>query len=178
MRALFLRVRTRWSAARERRWVRWSVDLFVILLVLAAVGAWQTRNHLRDAAPAFAVQSLTGEEVTLASLRGQPVLLEFWAPWCGVCKAQSQNISWLSKLVGSRAHVYSVASAYDNRGQVDRYVAEKNVDYPVLLGGDELARSYSVESYPTMYFLDGNGRIKHSAVGYTTSFGLFWRLIF
>lgn len=178
MRERLARVRQAWQRARSRRWVRWSVDAFVILLILAAVSAWQTRNHLRDNAPAFSVKTLDGADVSLASLRGKPVLLEFWAPWCTVCKAQSQNISWLRKLAGSRAQVYSVASAYGSKSEVERYVREKGVDYPVLLGGDDLASAYRIDAYPTMYFLDGDGRIKRSAAGYTTSFGLLWRLLF
>ena len=89
-----------------------------------------------------------------------------------------RNLGQHDLRVGSRAHVYSVASAYDSPSQVQRYVSEKSVDYPVLLGGDDLASSYRVEAYPTLYFLDSNGRIKHSAVGYTSTAGLLLRLLF
>lgn len=174
---MWTRATALWTKARQRRWVRWGIDALVVFLALLAVSAWQTRGHLRDVAPDFTVRSLDGAEVSLSSLRGKPVLLEFWAPWCGVCKAQSQNISWLKALVGGRAHVFSVASSYDGERQVNAYVREKGVDYEVLLGGDELARKYKVDAYPTMYFLDADGRIKHSAVGYTTSVGLLWRLL-
>lgn len=174
---MWKRAAAAWTHARRRRWVRWTIDVAIILVAVFAVGAWQTRGHLRDAAPPFTAPLLEGGEVSLSSLRGKPVLLEFWAPWCTVCKAQSQNISWLKALVAERAHVYSIASSYEDRAQVDSYVRDKAVDYPVLLGGEQLARQYKVDAYPTLYFLDRDGRIKHSAVGYTTSVGLLWRLL-
>jgi thiol-disulfide isomerase/thioredoxin len=103
-------------------------------------------------------------------------LIVFWAPWCGVCRLESQNVSWLRSLVGTRAKVISIAAHYEAREQVDAFVREHEVDYPVLLGGREASRRFRVRAYPTLFFIAPDGEIKRAAVGYTTLFGLLWRL--
>jgi thiol-disulfide isomerase/thioredoxin len=162
----------------ERRWFRWAVDLAIVAAVVLGVNAWQTRGHLGPgAAPSVTAPSLAGPPVSLESLRGKPVLVAFWAPWCTVCKAESGNLSLVRRLAGDRASVVSVAAAFDDVGQVRGYVGEHGVDYPVLLGDEALVRAFRVEAFPTVYFLDARGRVKGSTSGYTTTIGLLWRLL-
>ncbi|MBI5497089.1 MAG: redoxin domain-containing protein [Deltaproteobacteria bacterium] len=171
------RLRTRIQAAGRAHWyVRWGVDLVWITVFVAAVSAWQTRSHVRGDAPAFSAPTLDGGQVTLTSLRGRPVMLAFWAPWCVVCKQEAPNIEWTRDLVGDRARVLTVASAYRDTREVQRYVDDRAMASPVILGGDDVAARFRVEQYPTVYFLDEEGRIKNSVVGYTTTVGLLWRL--
>jgi thiol-disulfide isomerase/thioredoxin len=167
---------TRFRAAyASKRAFRWAVDGVALLLLLTIVGLWQTRHHPVGASPDFAWPRLgSGEVLSRASLGGKPTLLLFWAPWCGVCKAESKNVSRVQRLVGSHANVVSVATSFRSVDDVQRYVDERNVDYPVLLAND--TREFAVEVYPTAFFIDGEGRIRHSVVGYTTTFGLVWRL--
>jgi peroxiredoxin len=168
----------RYRSLRQRRWARWAIDLAVVASLVLALGAWQTRGHLGGGeAPGAVLTSLDGEQVSLESLRGRPVLLAFWAPWCPVCAAQSQNLSWVRRAVGDRARVVSVAVAYENLEQVRAYVRKHGVDYPVLLGDDALLRTFRVEAFPTAYFLDEAGRVRRSASGYTTTPGLLARLL-
>ncbi|MCK8500406.1 TlpA disulfide reductase family protein [Myxococcus fulvus] len=171
------RGRAAWARARQRWWVRWGVDLVLLALVFTAVAAWQTRHLPGSGAPApdFTVQTLSGETVSLASLRGKPVVLAFWAPWCGVCGAESSNLSQLRRIAGDSAHVVSVALAYEDVAAVQRFAQEHAVDYPVLLGDDSIQEAWRVSMFPTVFFLSAEGRIERSVVGYTTLLGLSWR---
>jgi peroxiredoxin len=171
-------LRRAWERARERRWVRWGGDVVLFVVLASAVMAWQTR-HLPGAgtpAPAFSLSTLSGETVRLEDLRGRPVVLTFWAPWCGVCKVESSNLSAVRGQVGERAHVVSVAVAWRDVEDVRRFAREQGVDYPVLLGDAALMEAYRVEQFPTTFFLSPEGRIERAAVGYTTRLGLLWRL--
>lgn len=172
-------MRGRWRQLRTRHaWVRWGVDLLLFAAVAVAVMTWQTRRLPASGtpAPAFSLRTLDGQTLRLESLRGKPVALTFWAPWCTVCKAESSNLSALRKRVGERAHVLSVAVAYDDVEEVRRFAREQGVDYPVLLGDDALQRAYRVDTFPTTLFLSPEGRVTRAAVGYTTQLGLLWRL--
>lgn len=156
---------------------RWAIEGAVLVAMVAVIGAWQTRAHARGPAPAFSLQTLDGKTVSLSSLAGKPVMLAFWAPWCGVCKVTADNVGRVASLVGSRKQVVSVALAYDGRASVEQYAKEHVSDgVPVLLGDDALQHALHVEAFPTFYFLDEKGQITGSSVGYTTTFGLWWRL--
>ncbi|MCY1076123.1 TlpA family protein disulfide reductase [Archangium lansingense] len=166
-----------WHRARERWWVRQVMDLALVGLVFLAVMAWQTR-HLPTGAPApdFTLRTLSGEQVRLSELQGKPVVLSFWAPWCGVCKAETSTLSALQGTVGGSAHVLSVAVAYEDEEDVRRFAREHSVDYPVLLGSDELMQAYRVNQFPTTFFVSSEGQLERAAVGYTTRLGLLWRM--
>jgi thiol-disulfide isomerase/thioredoxin len=166
------------TGSRPRRFLTLLRDALLLLAVVAAVGLWQTRGLLASGtAPALSLRALDGQPASLAALRGKPALVAFWAPWCGVCSAQSDNLSRVRRWAGDRAHVVSVAAAYGDEAEVRKHVADKGIDYPVWLGGDEAAPAFRVEVYPTIYFLDAEGRVKGSVAGYTTTLGMLARLL-
>lgn len=167
----------RYVELRDRRWFRWTMDLVVLAALLLGIGAWQARGHVRGPPPEVALRTLDGAPASLASLRGKPAMVVFWAPWCTVCGAQSGNVGRTMRLAGDRARVVSVATAFDDVAQVRAYMAEHGVSYPVLLGDDAVTRAFRVDVYPTVYFLDAAGRITGSASGYTTTAGMLARLL-
>ncbi len=171
--------RARLEALERRRWFRWGGEAVVVLLAVLAIGAIQSRHHLSGGErPSATFRTLEGAPVTLESLRGKPLALAFWAPWCGVCAAQSDNLSRTLRWAGARVQVVSVAAAFGDVSEVRAYMKEHRVEYPVLLGDDATVRAFHVEAFPTVYFLDAEGRITGSVAGYTTTGGLLARLLF
>ena len=82
----------------------------------------------------------------------------------------------MKSIVGDRAHVVTIAVAYENVEQVRQYVRDHDVRVPVLLGDDATERAFRVSVFPTVYFVDASGQIMRSASGYTTTAGLLARL--
>jgi thiol-disulfide isomerase/thioredoxin len=158
---------------RASRYWAWTRDAGVLLLVLVAIRTYQQRDAPSGTAPALEGVTLKGEPVSLASYRGAPVVLHFWATWCGVCEAEQGNLN----AVARELPVLSVASLSGKSPQVERYVRGHGV-VPAVVVDDSgaLAKRFGVHSFPTTFVLDGEGQIRHVEVGYTTELGLRARI--
>jgi peroxiredoxin len=153
------------------------MDIALFLAIFAGISIWQSRSLVDsgDPAPQASFVDLDGEQHTFDDYGGTNTIVVFWAPWCGVCGAESDNISRVQSWLGDSVDVISVVLDYSSRAEIEDFIDEHEVDYPVLLGNGTTAHDFGVSSYPTIYFLSEDGRVSATAVGYTSTFGLLWR---
>ncbi len=159
---------------KTRRWPRWLLEVSVVIALLLAVNAWQTRHAPSGSAPAFSATLLDGTPVSLADLGGgRPALLHFWATWCPICGLQQGTIDALA----NDHPVLTVAMDETPAGEIRAYLDKKAVDYPVIHDRNfSISRLYAVRGVPTSYILDADGRIRFVETGFTTGIGLRMRL--
>jgi peroxiredoxin len=149
-----------------------SVAALGVAALLLGMRAWQQRDLVRGAAPALEGTTVQGERVSLAQHRA-PLLVYFWAQWCGVCALQQEAI----EAVAADWPVISIATQSGDVDQLRAYMAEHGLRMAVLADEDgALARRYGVRGVPTLFVLDGAGRIRFTEIGYTTGAGLRARL--
>lgn len=167
-----------WRRARRRWYGRWAIDLSLLMLVFWAIGRYQSRHLLADdqVAPAFRLADLDGAQRALSDYRGKVVVLQFFAPWCTVCSLESDNWariqSWRPDV-----QVLAVALAWEDKASVLEFVGDDRGRYPVLLGTDTVQEAYKVDSFPTHYIIDAEGRIAWQGSGYTPTVGMLLRLL-
>ena len=165
-------LKSRWARARP-----WLAQAGFIAAVVLGMNGWQTRSLLNgEHLPGGFRPTVGGGPVDLAALFGRPTVVAVWAPWCGVCAATSGNLRLLQKLVGEHAQVLSIAMDYPNLGSVQAYMKNHAVRYPVVLGDGPLGEALHVQAFPTFFFLDAQGKVRHASVGYTTTLGMLFRL--
>jgi len=121
----------------------------------------------RKPAPSFTLKDADGKPVSLADYKGKVVLLNFWATWCGPCKIE---IPWFVEFEQKyKDRGFSVVGvSMDDEGweAVKPWLAKNTVNYRILVGDDKVAQAYGgVESLPTTFVLDQNGRIVNQHVG-------------
>ncbi|MEL6182133.1 MAG: redoxin domain-containing protein [Myxococcota bacterium] len=170
-----------WHRLRHHWAGRWFVDLCLVAAVLYGVTTVQSWHLIAtgEPAPNFALSTLAGERIELEALRGKKVLLVFWAPWCGVCGAESDNISAIHSVYAddSDVEVLSVVLGHEGIDTVQAFVAEHDVTYPVLLGHRDVQKAYRIDRFPTAYVISESGQIEDTMVGYTTQLGMHLRLM-
>jgi peroxiredoxin len=130
-----------------------------ILFMLAVGFGWEyflPKPDLPEFAPDFSLVDLDGKTHRLESYRGQPVVLNFWASWCGPCVSE---IPAFSKFSQEHPEVPVLGLSTDRtraaaQGAVDRL----GIPYPVLMAG-RIASVYDISTLPTTIVVDAEGRV-------------------
>ena len=112
-------------------------------------------------APDFTLESLDGRNVSLSSLRGQAVLLNFWATWCGPCKIEMPWFVELQREYGPQGlEIVGVAMDDAGRDEIAKFAKDMGVNYTILIGKEAVGQLYGgVDVLPTTYFIDRDGKI-------------------
>ncbi len=117
-----------------------------------------------EAAPDFAMVLDDGRYLRLSDLQGKPVVLNFWATWCGPCRLEMPE---LVKAAGADPDlVVLAADVQEARSPVENFATEFKMNLPIVLDKDGKVRSlYRVPGLPTTYFIDKTGKIASVVVG-------------
>jgi cytochrome c biogenesis protein CcmG, thiol:disulfide interchange protein DsbE len=118
-------------------------------------------------APAFSLRRLDGTgTVSLRSLRGKTVVLNFWASWCGPCKREAPALEQLWRENRGKGVVVLGVDSGDAASDANRFLAAHGVTYPIVVDRNEVvaANRYGVPGFPATFVIDRQGRVVGSAI--------------
>ena len=150
-----------------------------IALALTAIGFLLLTTYskmqapdLPDMAPAWELENLQGEVVSLEDFRGKTVVLNFWATWCGPCRTEIPTFSSFAK---ENPDIPVLGIAVDgSRKSLKRAAKNLGIEYPVLIADSKVKNAYKVSSLPTTVVVDPRGYVRDVHVGMMLGPQLNW----
>jgi len=135
----------------------------ILLLCCSATGTptpWEIDDIVGKKAPDFTLKDIDGRDVSLSSLRGRVVLINFWATWCPPCRSEMPSLNSLYKEYRGKGLVVLAISTDRRMSDVKDYVSKNTFEFQILLDPDmRVSRSYKVFSIPTTFLIERNGVI-------------------
>jgi peroxiredoxin len=119
-------------------------------------------------APDFSLETLDGQSVTLSDLRGQVVLVNFWATWCPPCRAEMPAFERAYQDYADQGFTIVAVNAtqQDSLPDITAFVDEFGLSFPIALDNDgTIYRLYQIRSLPTSFFVDRDGVISEVVIG-------------
>ena len=117
-------------------------------------------------APDFALQDLEGQTVILSSLRGSPVMLNFWATWCGYCVWEMPYIQQIYEEWQDRGLLILAINKKETHAKVQEFMERNSLSFTALLDTDgAISLKYNVGGIPVAFFIDKDGIIQARKLG-------------
>jgi peroxiredoxin len=141
-------------------WLRVSA-LAATLAVSSLVGA------SASIAPSFALPSRAGETVTLDKLKGQVVMINFWASWCGPCRTEMPLLEQMYKRYSPLGFTLLGVNVEADTKDAEKWLAATPVSFPVLFDKEsKVSKMYDVNAMPSTVFIDRKGNVRYLHRGY------------
>lgn len=133
-------------------------------------------------APDFVLQDVSGKTVALSSFKGKPLLINFWATWCGPCKIETPWLIELQKEYASKGfEVIGISTEGEDlkpddkegfdrqKAAIAKFIKEEHMQYPVLVNGDSLVGPYGgLDAMPTSVYVNPEGKVVAVQLGITS----------
>ena len=138
-----------------------AIALLTGFMAVPAVGA--------DSGPApdFTLTDASGQSVTLSDLRGQVVMINFWASWCGPCREEMPLLEQIHQRYEPLGFTLLGVNVEENSADGQAFLAERPVSFPVLYDPDNgISKLYDVVAMPSTVLIDRQGNVRYLHHGY------------
>ena len=150
----------------------------IIIFIFLSVSIFANSKEISGEMPDFTLQSSHGKNVRLNELRGEVIMLNFWATWCGPCRQEMPEMEKLYskyKKAGFTVLAVNVENS-DNqktKDKIDEFIAQKQLSYPILYDNDKQLVTILEDTFlkknmamPTTVFIDRDGNTRFLHEGY------------
>ena len=148
--------------------------LFVFTALIGMVSAQPAIAALPvvgSRAPDFALKSRAGHNVRLSELRGEVVLINFWASWCGPCRQELPLLEQLYQQYREAGFTLLGVNIDENQANAEDMLQRLGVHFPALFDSDKrVSRLYDVDAMPATLLIDRDGRVRYVHRGYRSGY--------
>lgn len=141
--------------------------LLVVVPGIFAGSSFASSGLAGQEAPDFALKSASGSNLRLSEYRGDVVMINFWATWCGPCRQEMPLLNDLYARYNRVGFSLLGVNIDDDSGRALEMAEELGVSFPVLFDDrKEVSRLYQVEAMPVTVLVDREGKVRHVHLGY------------
>jgi len=156
-----------------KRWVKITFEVLFFILLYLILRAYMQRDVISGEAPPIQATTIQQQPFNLATSQPKPVLVHFWATWCGICKLEQDSVQALSE----DYNVITIAMQSGSDEEVQTYLDENQLSFKVINDVDnKWVDAYGVRGVPASFVVNSDNQITSSEVGYTTGWGLRLRM--
>ena len=143
--------------------MRWFGILFASLMLIGTA----TAASMQGKAPNFTLKSNTGKNIKLSELRGQVVLLNFWASWCGPCRQEMPLLEKLQQRYSALGFTVLGVNVEEDSSKAKILLKDIPVSFPILFDTQNtVSKQYKVSAMPSTVMIDRNGNMRYLHKGY------------
>lgn len=149
------------------------MKLFIKLILFSIIFslAWSGNASAKTQAPDFTLKSRDGKNVRLSDLRGQVVLLNFWASWCGPCRQEMPILDEIHNKYKNLGFSVLGVNLDAKSSKAINYLKDTPVSFPVLYDPKgEVSGQYGVQAMPSTVVIDKDGNVRYLHEGYKSGY--------
>lgn len=142
-----------------------SIAILCLIVCIFCVVCTNKNSKPTGTANDFTLKSLDGDEYTLSNLKNQVIIVDFWATWCPPCRKEIPHlIEIYNKYKDNGLIILGIST--EEKGTLEAFRREYNINYPILLGTNEVFQKFGVSSIPHTLFIDKKGKVRKVQIGY------------